>query len=202
MSRTTIERFSECLPSDLSRTTVANAWQDLVTRYSEPHRYYHTLAHISSLLDLSAALIPESAALQLAIWYHDSVYDPHSPENEQASADYFTRALGAQLDNALVEDVVRLILATDHRRPRGKAHDEQLIIDLDLTILAQSREEYAAYSASIRREYGFVPDPEYRRGRSAFLSRFLEHQIYTTSAFQPLEAAARDNLLWELRGLQ
>jgi predicted metal-dependent HD superfamily phosphohydrolase len=73
--------------------------------------------------------------VELAIWFHDAIYDTHSQENEERSAELASRRIleaGGGAD--LVKSVVGLILAT-------KAHDAALIqdaallIDVDLSIL-------------------------------------------------------------------
>src|SRR4051812_47839725 len=62
---------------------------DLNQRYSEPHRHYHTLDHVFAMwtclrnLDEKATLLPP---LQLAVWYHDVIYDTHAADNEERSA--------------------------------------------------------------------------------------------------------------------
>ena len=59
--------------------------QSLKARYGEPHRAYHTWAHVEALLGHFGQLdwtSPE--AVEIAIYYHDAVYQPMSPTNEAA----------------------------------------------------------------------------------------------------------------------
>lgn len=59
-------------------------------RYAEPHRAYHGQAHVDALLAGLAAEGPHignKAATELAIWYHDAIYNPNATDNEARSAD-------------------------------------------------------------------------------------------------------------------
>lgn len=61
-------------------------YNDLVTRYSESHRAYHTLAHIQHCLDEFEQvrhLIANPDAVELALWYHDAIYDTKAKDNEE-----------------------------------------------------------------------------------------------------------------------
>lgn len=71
-------------------------YERLFTAYSEPHRHYHTLAHVVEMLDCleeSSELARDRDMLSLAIWFHDVVYDSTAPHggNEAASADLLAR---------------------------------------------------------------------------------------------------------------
>ena len=58
------------------------------TAYSEPHRYYHTLAHLENMFAESARFAPLPPAVEWAIWFHDFVYDPRSATNEEDSHEH------------------------------------------------------------------------------------------------------------------
>lgn len=139
--------------------------------------------------------------LKFAIWFHDVVYDPKARDNEEQSAALFESTLGGHLDDDITKDVVRLILATDHGREKTGMEDEDLMRDIDLTILASSEEEYREYALAIRKEYAHVPDEDFRKGRSAVLERFLKGPIFATGSFSNLESVARRNLESERNGL-
>jgi len=176
-------------------------WETLAAHYSEPHRHYHNLAHIDSMLDLLMSLEAGEPALELAIWFHDVIYDPKATDNEERSARFFQTSLGHALHPALAADVVRLILATQHSAPRTGLADEDLIRDIDLSILAAPPETYRTYAAAIRKEYAHVPDEAFSKGRAAVLNHFLASPVFTTPAFIGKEQAARSNLGSELVSL-
>ena len=111
-------------------------WLLLEGHYVESHRHYHNLQHIGSMLARLDNPHPGDDAVELAIWFHDIVYDPESPDNETRSARLFEECLGRTVAADLTADVVRLILATDYSRARTGRSDEDLIRDIDLSILA------------------------------------------------------------------
>ena len=74
------------------------AFDDLAARYAEPHRHYHTLDHIRAVLEIVdriGATARNPAALELAVWFHDVVYDTHAGDNEEQSAAHARSVLGA-----------------------------------------------------------------------------------------------------------
>lgn len=98
--------------------TVTAAGMALIRRWSEPHRHYHTLAHLTAVLAVVDAHAHTAAApdrVRLAAWWHDAVYDPRATgdANERASAalaERTLRALGVAPEGAA--EVARLVLLT------------------------------------------------------------------------------------------
>lgn len=174
-------------------------FNELFDRYTAPDRYYHDIAHISvSLreLDEVRALAHDPDAVELAIWFHDCVYDATRLDNEEQSAVIARRALGEMGAPArLIETVCRLILATQHTTPPQSA-DEELLTDIDLAPLGASEEVFEANGHLIRREYAHLDEQSYARGRSAILRGFLSRpRIFYTEMFaNRLERQARENL--------
>ena len=63
----------------------------LIYYYEQPGRYYHTLFHIKDCLvkfDEVKRLLEEPDVVELAIWFHDAIYEfwTKPNENEQFSA--------------------------------------------------------------------------------------------------------------------
>src|SRR4051794_6636156 len=90
----------------------------LVAAHSEPHRFYHTPEHLNEMVKVAGTLAdaaPDPVAVQLAIWFHDSVYDPWATNNEERSAAVpldLLRPLGVP-DETLAH-VTAMIRATAH----------------------------------------------------------------------------------------
>lgn len=177
----------------------------LATRYAEPHRHYHTGAHVRALLHhlsshLALAHAPELVAA--AILFHDAIYDTRRQDNEALSADLARKSLTAlRWPKEQVEKVAALVLATAHHQPSQRDADSLLFLDLDLSILGASVEVYDAYRTAIRQEFGWVEAGAYRAGRSRVLRAFLEreHIFSTPELRRAWEDAARRNLSRELR---
>jgi predicted metal-dependent HD superfamily phosphohydrolase len=192
------------LGADSAATTTA--FNDLVARYTEPHRIYHNLQHVRHVLGLVQEYGDPStdrATVELAVWFHDVIYDPHASDNEERSADHAEQEVG-RLGVQGAESLRPLILATKtHVCPPGDM-DCKLLIDADLAILGSPPEEYDRYAVAIGMEYAWVPEADYSRGRGEALRGFLQRErIYSLPAFHDrFEGQARRNLARELAGLK
>ena len=172
---------------DADRALACAAGEDLIARWSEPQRHYHTLDHLTFMLSVvDAAAIrgkaPDPAAasagltaVRLAAWFHDAVYDPTGTDNEERSASLATQVLPTlRVGEGTVAEVTRLVLLTaDHRVADGDPSGA-LLADADLAILGTAPETYRAYADAIRREYAHVPEDAYRAGRAAVLRHILD----------------------------
>jgi predicted metal-dependent HD superfamily phosphohydrolase len=183
--------------------------EEIMCAYREPHRHYHTLDHIAALLALLARFgggAVDRDALALAILFHDIVYDPGRQDNEEASAVLAAERLARLgFPDALVAKVARYVRATRHDQPPEATSEADLALlrDLDLAILAAVPSAYRAYAQAIRREYAFVPDPLYRKGRRRVLEGLLARgHIYGTEQLRASwEHPARANLADEIAEL-
>jgi len=151
----------------------------LLARWAEPHRQYHTLAHLVAVLstvDEYAAHAADPDVVRIAAWFHDAVYDPHTPGdgNERASAELAVVSLVTLgVPTAAVDAVRRLVLLTATHDPAEGDRDGELLCDADLAILAAPADAYDAYAAAVRQEYDFVPDDAFRAGRAEVLRQLL-----------------------------
>ncbi|MGV9337798.1 HD domain-containing protein [Streptomyces sp. NPDC003688] len=180
---------------------------NLLTRWQEPQRKYHTLDHLTAVLDrvdLLAEYADDPDLVRLAAWFHDAVYLPDRSENEERSARLAERALTeAGLSEEKTAEVARLVRLTTGHDPAGDDRNGQVLCDADLAILASPPSAYAAYSAEIRDEYHFVPNDAFREGRSAVLRQLLDlpKLFHTPYGQEHWEATARYNLGGELEML-
>ena len=179
---------------------------ELLARHAEPHRAYHDLRHVLDCLLLAAEARPalgHPACVELALWFHDAVYDPRAGDNEARSAALAERLLADLAPAEVVEHAGTLILATKHPS-RPAAPDARSVVDIDLSILGASPEAFAAYERAIRREYEWVPAPIYRRERGRVLRSLLELEpLYLTAPFaRRFETQARANLAGALARLE
>lgn len=179
---------------------------DLLTRYAEPHRSYHTLTHIDHCLtelEQARQLAQNPDAVEMALWYHDTVYNTRAGDNEQKSAEL---ALEVTKNAALSDDfgrqVVNLILSTKHAEAPSDP-DVQLLVDIDLSVLGQPEDKFDEYERQVRKEYEWVPDEMFAEKRSDILSGFLKRPaIYSTQLFRDkYEAQARRNIARSLARL-
>ena len=172
---------------------------ELLARYSEPQRHYHTLQHLGECLEVFAAsegVAERPGEVALALWFHDAIYDLNAHDNEARSADWAGRAVaaaGAGADAA--SRVHALVMATCHTAQPTDA-DAQLLVDIDLSILGAPAVRFAEYEAQIRREYAHVPPDVFEPRRRLILGAFLARDpLYQTPGMRTrCEANARINL--------
>ena len=184
----------------------SDAFEELLAAYLDERRHYHTFDHVLdclSTLDRFAHLACRPHEVEMALWYHDAVYDARRPDNEAASA----RWAGGVLRDAgvcaeAVDRIRKMILVTCHAQPPSTS-DEQLVLDIDLSILGRAPQVFDQYQQQIRREFAWVPEEAFRSARSAVLSSFLRrrHIFHTEELRAHYEVAARENLASALRAL-
>jgi predicted metal-dependent HD superfamily phosphohydrolase len=144
-------------------------YEKLIAAYSEQHRRYHTLQHLEECFarfDELADLAEHPKDVELAIWFHDAIYDPRRDD-----------------------------MATRHEA-MPQTRDEEALIDVDLWILGAPQARFDDYEKQVREEYRWVPGLIYRRKRREILESFVARPtIYSTERFiQRYEAQARANL--------
>ena len=183
------------LPYDRGTGSIT-VFDALAFAYTAPDRHYHTLHHVAdclALLDTCRDDAEGPTAIELALWFHDAVYDTHAADNEEQSAAWAVREMGG---GKRADAVHHLIFATKHGTVASAGNDHRLIADIDLAILGADEAKFWAYEAAIRREYAWVAEDIYRSKRAEILSRFLlQDRIYQTPRFhEKYDKAARVNL--------
>lgn len=173
-------------------------YRDLVEHYSEPARRYHTLQHLDECfarLDEARSRAERIHEIELALWFHDAIYDVRRRDNEERSAAWARDvALRAGVSVGVADRVRGLIMATKHDVLPG-APDEKLMVDVDLAILGAPVERFDEYERQVREEYSWVPGWLFHRKRREILRGFLSRpRIFNTEWFAPCEARARANL--------
>lgn len=202
--------FIQCLlaiNNTIEPATSERLWQDIAIRYNEPVRAYHTLSHLQQLFsqfELVRENLQQPNIVALALYYHDIVYDPARQDNELQSALLFKQAYANILPNALIERVYELIILTaTHELTDRLDNDAAYLLDMDLSILGTSWQEYKGYAQAIRQEYAHVATADYRSGRSNVLKGLLAHpRLYLTDYYyRHLEQLARLNIEREIQSL-
>lgn len=160
-------------------------WEFVRSRYSEPHRYYHTLDHIRSMVEQARSwrISEEEGWLDASamIVFHDIVYDPKAESGVNETNSAILAAL--RLDGTIfdIEKVVEGIEATTSHES-----DDPVIrrfLELDMAILASNFRDYHHYARNIRKEYAHVPLEAYIEGRKDFLGNQLDRQIFRVDRY-------------------
>ena len=194
--------------------SLAAAGASVALAYGETARFYHNITHLMDVLeklDWAKDALDVSGELaglgdtdkkklfdtvELALWYHDAVYDAKAKDNEARSRDLFlSHAQKFGLADPLQKEIAALIDLTAHHRT-AKTLPECILVDCDLAILGAPKAEFDAYDRNIRKEYAHVPEPLYKKVRRGVLKGFLNQpQIFKTAAFRArFEEQARVNL--------
>jgi predicted metal-dependent HD superfamily phosphohydrolase len=181
---------------------------ELLDRWSEPHRRYHTPEHLLDVLEALDLLFTENddagtrLHVRLAAWFHDAVYAGRAGEDEEASAALAGASLARFCERPT--EVRRLVLLTASHAPEHGDRAGELLCDADLAVLGRPPGGYRRYVAAVREEYAHVPDGDFVRGRADVVDRLLAlDPLYRTAEGQRLWAdRARQNLESELAALR
>ncbi|MDJ0318419.1 DUF4031 domain-containing protein [Arthrobacter antibioticus] len=177
---------------------------DLLTRWNEPHRHYHSGTHLLAVLEalelLTERCVPRT--VELAAWFHDAVYNGTATDEEE-SAKLAQLYLKDVVTPAEVAEVARLVRLTATHAPEPGDSSGHLLCDADLAILGGTPELYSHYIAGIRRDYSHVTDCNFTNGRATVVRQLLAlRPLFHTRKGQALWAAqAQHNLSRELKQL-
>ncbi|MCF7220674.1 HD domain-containing protein [Marilutibacter chinensis] len=180
--------------------------------YAEPARAYHNFDHVQEVLrhyrDVAAG--PgwrQPREVELAVLYHDAVYEPGRGDNEARSAVFAVEEIGrwqadAGIDAGRVAELIRLTARHGGFVPSDfdadpAPDDVRHFLDCDMAILGADPGVFDAYDRGIASEYrGHVPAWLFRLNRRRFVKALLQRErIYLSEFFhQRLEARARANL--------
>ncbi len=210
MSKQLMEKQIFCLLTlkesfGMSHEQAENLLDSLISRYNEPHRYYHNLEHIYSILDCIDQYqenILDYPILYLSVWLHDVIYNTQRHNNEELSADFGKQSLSkTSCKKDRIEKCEKLILSTKKHEPLISDFDNLILLDADLSILGMKREVYLKYSSNIRKEYSLINDETYHKGRTTVLKSLLNKpRLYLTDKMYNLyEFQARENITFELK---
>ena len=191
-----------------SLLAIAHQWSDglslkvyqrLEAAYTEPHRYYHSVQHIVECLTLFhqiKAQLNDPLAVEIAIWFHDVIYQPQACHNEKQSAQLMSDYCADILTSSQLKKVFRWIEATEQHLPTFET-DLQYLLDIDLAILASSVERFEQYQHQIWQEYQWVEPDIYRKKRQQVLAYFYQQQPLYLTCFlhEKLEQQAKLNLV-------
>jgi predicted metal-dependent HD superfamily phosphohydrolase len=197
-------KATEGLPTRIRNDDFA----DLVDAYFQPWRVYHTVQHIEELCRHYEAVKEEVGwekpdAVACALVYHDFVYVPGHPRNEEWSAAEAKRALSdsmvASIPKPDIDAVCAIILATQDHLAEQADRDTRYFVDMDLATLGAEPKRYAEAQKQIRQEYAHVQG--FDVGRPRFLTKLLAAgRIFKTDMFHDrYERQAEENIKAELR---
>lgn len=174
-------------------------YKPLVKKYDEEGRSFHDLTHINDCLDEFDEIkgfLKNPLEVELAIWYHDVIYNFLKKDNEEKSAEFFKKSFSNLFGYMpLLKNVSELILTTKDHIP-SKNPDSGYLVDIDFYSLGVPFEVFVENTNKIRKEYKYFSDADFKKGRIAFLESVLKKdRVYFTDYFHSkYEGRARDNM--------
>ena len=199
MTTTSLDRWQDVWLRLGASSASEELYHRVVACYSEPHRKYHTIQHLNECLthlESVGVLADHADEVELALWFHDAIYDTSRKDNENRSAEWARDSvLAAGVSREKADRIYALIMATMHDAvPAGR--DAEVLVDIDLGILGADAARFDSYELQVREEYSWVPEPLYRTARRKVLEEFVNRKwIYSTEPFRDkYEARARNNL--------
>ena len=172
--------------------------------YRECHRAYYNERHIQDIFCMAQNMgLKLSDNQVLALMYHDIVYIPGAEFNEELSMLLLYTHIAQNKDdfadlfpNADVDVIEQIILDTKNHKATIK--ESELVLDLDMAILATKPTRYDEYVNEIKREFAQFPSEGFIKGRCAFLQVALKSKIFITKEFEKFESIAKENMSTEL----
>ncbi len=194
----TDNRFQAIWARISNRKDAGDIVHDLFERYAESERFYHTLEHIDYCLevfDQVSHYCDNPDSVELAIWFHDAVYDFPIDDNERLSAEYFMDVTRGKLPEDFRKIVFDQVIVTDHRSAPVN-RDQKILIDIDLSSFGRPWERFLSDGVNVRREMSYLSDEVFYGRQIAFMKSLLDReQFYATPWFQDnYENTARQNL--------
>lgn len=158
-----------------------HAFEEIIYRWTEPHRHYHNIQHLDDILSLicrdrNRYHTRDNICMALAALFHDAVYEPLSKTNEEASADLMRQFCSKAYSASDIDFVEKMILHTkDHTQPA----DDWIIarfLDYDINgLLYGDVGSLLSAERRIFKEFQMVPYPIYIRHRTEFMTKMSEY---------------------------
>ena len=190
--------WKHSLPEEKTNNGV-QVWNSVIEHHSEGHRRYHDKKHLAfclQQLDSAAHLVEDRVAVEMAIWFHDIVYQPDAGDNEENSATLFRYLVTPYLQPDLINKVCKIILATKHIDAPENA-DQAFMLDIDLSSMGLPWKYFCRDANDLRTESSNTSNRRYYSEKLKFYDVLLKKPtIYYSDFFSELyEGQARKNIV-------
>lgn len=209
------------IDNDIVLEWCEEVWEILKFCYNKSDRHYHNFDHIRDMLkkfEKHKKSFEDPLAVELAIWFHDIIYNPLSKLNEDASADLAYSLIMKLNKPQLAEKVRQLVMFTKwdsdwfyssdvdeiKKHLSEASYDFLLLRDMDWSGLGSSTKTYETNSRHLRAEVPFLNDLEYTEKRLVFLNiiTVLPRPLYCTKQYRELGSKATQNINKEVEHLK
>lgn len=195
---------------DLTETHASTLTEEQIKlaqeHYAKNNLTYHNYSHINTMLKLvnsKNTQFLDMRTVELAILYHDAIYEPGATDNEKQSATLMLKEMKEKYSPAQLQKAALIIENTAHHNDPQSA-EEALVFYADLAILGSEWNQYLAYATSVALEWNhYLTHEQYREGRTTFLKSMLKNQVILDPnwATKEEETRARLNMQRELSAL-
>jgi pantetheine-phosphate adenylyltransferase len=191
-----------------------NIVSEICQAYFEKFRQYHNLEHIihsltvlDKFLTVNKLEVFEKDLMILAILFHDFIYKAKQEKSDETLSAEFAHTFCEGILNEEMNDRLHLLIeCTNHMLSENK-HDalKNLLLSIDLAILAEDNKIYKKYAKNIRREYSEYDDKAYQEGRKLVLNKLIEkakaETLFEHPKFKKCNQKALKNMQKELLSL-
>ncbi len=197
MQQRFISLWERCVPDPMTRSG-EDVYRELEGHYYHPDRHYHDLRHIQACLkhfDVISDQLTQPDAVEMALWFHDVIYDPGADDNEQRSAELFLQCAQGDVDNSFLKVVHDLVMMTIHPS-EPQSVDEQFTVDIDLASFGLPWQEFIRLGELVRSEFPHVSDQDFESIQLQFFEILAGQPYFFFTEFfrSRYEAAAQSNL--------
>ncbi len=197
MQQRFISLWERCMPDRMVRSA-EDVYRELEGRYSHPHRHYHDLRHILACLrhfDTISDQLTWPDAVEMALWFHDVIWEPDADDNERRSAELFLGCAEGDADTNFLEVVHNLVMMTVHPS-EPQSVDEQFTVDIDLASFGLPWEEFIRLGELVRNEFPHVSDRDFDSDQLRIFEMLASRPyFYFTEFFRSrYDATAQSNL--------
>jgi len=191
-----IKRFANNKIANSLNLTVEDI-QRCLARWSEPHRFYHGLNHLFTLIDnidefdkhdIIHFNDEDKELLDIIALFHDLVYDPRSKTNEVDSAQAFSACISKSCESS--EIINQVILDTEYGKwcePSSEISKMFRLFDWEIPLYRSSMYDLITAEKQIYREYQYVTHEEYVKNRVDFIEFAMDKASDNTESDLLLE---------------
>ncbi|MFN5308319.1 MAG: adenylyltransferase/cytidyltransferase family protein [Candidatus Kapaibacterium sp.] len=165
---------------------------DIIRRWQEPHRFYHTAEHLKSLCQefSNHDNEEERRILYCAALFHDIVYIPGAQDNEEQSVEIVKRYIPDSHPH--FDTVCDIIIDTKHHTPRTSLSAK--FCDADMAIVTRSSlTELLEWDKKIFLEFQKYDYDIYRERRLDFLEKAKKRYPTNAKNLTALQEIVRNN---------
>lgn len=198
----TNRKISDAVRIDLNHYKIFNDKYDkMVEAWSEPHRVYHDIDHLTfilSLIDADTSLTDvERRKLRVIACYHDYYYNPYRKDNEERSAQQFLNdAVDFTNEDEKFEIYFAITDTADHTQKLSSEISQKFILYDLHNLIYGNLSDTIEDGLKIMREYGFADWTQIKAGRIAVIEKYV-NLCRTVNYLTPIHGYLRYLYTWE-----